>query len=561
MGATDTRRASPKHENRPMSEPNGNPVTGESLVDRAEIRVLLVDDDETWVSSTAEILDHQREAFVVETVTDIETASATITEMDPDCVVCDFQLEAATGLDLLTDLRERGDDRPFVLITGQGSESVASEAIGNAVTDYIPKRSLGGRNDLLARRIENAVESYRTRQALARERRSKDAMLDIVTSTSSREGLLQQFCSHLVRERGYDGAWLGTTGRRGGVVPRAVAGIDEYVDDVIDPGTSPENGSEPALVALAGAEPHVVTDVEGATTAGWRTAAAEAGLASIAAVPLVHDGATVGVLAVYSSTPGFDPESVVLLEEYGETIGYALRSAGWRESLLSPTPVAVELDLRDRTVPLVTVDRALPADARLTVLTAVPLAESLLYVLQVSGVSASEMGECVAGLDAVLEWTVTQAEEPLRCELSVALPTPETVLTDHGGRIVDVTVDHGSARMTVLSQDETEMQTLVDAISETYPDTSVRSVRSAETATQQPRKSDPLASLTKKQRRALELAYFNGYFERPREHDTSEVAEKLGVSRQTLTQHLRAGQRKLLSVLLETTPLSSRYSG
>ncbi|WP_162991656.1 bacterio-opsin activator domain-containing protein [Halostella salina] len=520
----------------------------------------MIDDDETWVSSTAEILDHQRESFVVRTATDIETASSTITEIDPDCVVCDFQLEAATGLDLLADLRDQGDDRPFVLITGQGSESVASEAIGNEVTDYIPKRSLGGRNDLLARRIEQAVESYRTRQALARERRSKDAMLDIVTSTSSREELLQQFCSHLVRERNYDGAWLGTTGRGDGIVPRAVAGIDEYVDAAIEPGTSPESGSEPALVALANAEPHVITDVESATTtAEWRTDAAEAGLASTAAVPLTHDGATVGVLAVYSSTPGFDPESVVLLEEYGETIGYALRSTEWRESLLSPTPVAIEFDLRDESIPLVAVDHVLPDSSKLTVLTTVPRANTLLYVLRAKGITASDIRDSVSGLNAVADWTVTQVEEPPRCEIEVKLPTPETVLSNHGGRIVDVMADHGGVSITVVGQDETEMRTLVDAVTETYPDASVRSVRSAKTVTQQPQRSDPLASLTVKQRRALELSYFNGYFERPREHDTSEVAEKLGVSRQTLTQHLRAGQRKILSALLERANTSTTH--
>jgi len=544
-----------------MSEKSGKLSTGESLVDHAEIGVLLVDDDEAWASSTAEILDHQREAFVIRTAPDLESASTTISEMDPDCVVCDFQLETATGIDLLLSLREEGDDRPFVLITGQGSESVASEAIGNNVTDYIPKRSLGGRNDLLARRIEHAVDSHRTKQALARERRSKDAMLDIVTSTTSREELLQQFCSHLVRERDYDGAWLGTTGREGGIVPRAVAGIDEYVDTAIEPGTSPENENEPALVALATAEPHVVTNVESATTtAGWQMAAAEAGLASTAAVPLIYNGATVGVLAVYSSTPGFEPESVVLLEEYADIIAYALRSAEWRESLLSPTPVEIEFKFRDESIPLVAVDHVLPEASTLTVLATIPRANTLLYILRATGITASDISDSVSGVDAVVDCTVTRAEEPLRCELEVEMPTPETVLSDHGGRIVDVMADHGSISITVVGQDETKMQSFVDAVTATYSDAAVRSVRSAETATRQPQRSDPLESLTTKQRRALELSYFNGYFERPREHDTSEVAEKLGVSRQTLTQHLRAGQRKLLAALLETanTPTPNR---
>jgi predicted DNA binding protein len=60
-----------------------------------------------------------------------------------------------------------------------------------------------------------------------------------------------------------------------------------------------------------------------------------------------------------------------------------------------------------------------------------------------------------------------------------------------------------------------------------------------------------LKSLTDKQRRALEVAYFSGYFERPRNHDTTDVATKLDISRQTLTQHLRAGERKLFAALFD----------
>ena len=62
-----------------------------------------------------------------------------------------------------------------------------------------------------------------------------------------------------------------------------------------------------------------------------------------------------------------------------------------------------------------------------------------------------------------------------------------------------------------------------------------------------------LESLTAKQRRVLEVAYFSGYFERPRDHDTTEVAAKLDISRQTLTQHLRAGERKLFAGLFNQT--------
>ncbi|GAB7011517.1 helix-turn-helix domain-containing protein [Halorubrum trueperi] len=45
---------------------------------------------------------------------------------------------------------------------------------------------------------------------------------------------------------------------------------------------------------------------------------------------------------------------------------------------------------------------------------------------------------------------------------------------------------------------------------------------------------------------ALEAAYHQGYFERPRGHSAVEITESLGITHTTLLQHLRVAQRKLL---------------
>jgi len=533
---------------------------GESAVPRLlgdEVHVLLVDDNEAWIASTAQILEHQREAFAVATATDLSSAAAAFAEDDPDCVVCDYQLEHGTGMDLLSDVRREAPNRPFILITGQGDETLASDAIGEQVTDYIPKRSLRGRDDLLARRIESAVDSYRTRRALARERRSKESMLDILRATSSRHGLVREFCAHLVRDQGYDCAWIGSTDSSGGVVPRAAAGDEGYLDGAIEPGTSPQEGTEPALVALARREPHVVSPIE-ADPAGedagkreWRTVAGEHGFTSAAAVPLVHEGTVLGVLGVYTAAAEVDAGEQSLLEEYGETIGYALRSAEWRESLLSATPVAVEVELSDEQVPLVAIERELPHVATIEVLTTVLQEDVLRYVTRIGGATPEEIRECTGGVETVENVAVDRQGEECRCELVVATPTPETVLSAHGGRILETAVENGRASVTATASEDGDIQSLITAVREVYPDAGVRSVRSSGARSRQATMGDLRRALTEKQREALELAFYSGYFERPREHNTTEVAEKLGVSRPTFSQHLRAGERKLLAQLLE----------
>jgi PAS domain S-box-containing protein len=52
-------------------------------------------------------------------------------------------------------------DLPFILFTGKGSEEIASEAISAGVTDYLQKGGGFDRYEMLANRIENAVEARR----------------------------------------------------------------------------------------------------------------------------------------------------------------------------------------------------------------------------------------------------------------------------------------------------------------------------------------------------------------------------------------------------------------
>ncbi|MFB6103407.1 MAG: bacterio-opsin activator domain-containing protein [Haloplanus sp.] len=60
--------------------------------------------------------------------------------------------------------------------------------------------------------------------------------------------------------------------------------------------------------------------------------------------------------------------------------------------------------------------------------------------------------------------------------------------------------------------------------------------------------------LTDRQWEVLRTAWEQGYFQRPREHTGAEIAEMLGISSATFSQHLRAAQRHLFSVLVEGDP-------
>lgn len=57
--------------------------------------------------------------------------------------------------------------------------------------------------------------------------------------------------------------------------------------------------------------------------------------------------------------------------------------------------------------------------------------------------------------------------------------------------------------------------------------------------------------LTDRQLEVVRTAHEQGYFERPRRTNATELAEELGIARSTVTEHLRTAQRKLLEDVLE----------
>ncbi len=59
-----------------------------------------------------------------------------------------------------------------------------------------------------------------------------------------------------------------------------------------------------------------------------------------------------------------------------------------------------------------------------------------------------------------------------------------------------------------------------------------------------------LARLTRKQRKALLLAYALGYYDVPRKISSYDLARRLNVNNSTLVEHLRKAQRRLLSGIL-----------
>mgnify|MGYP000067789903 CR=1 FL=1 len=129
-----------------------------------EIAVLHVDDDPDLADLTKLQLEKADDALSVTSVNSPTEALQYLRNRQIDCVVSDYDMPNTDGIEFLKIVREQYPDLPFVLYTGKGSEEVASEAIAEGVTDYMQKETGVEQYEVLANRVHNAVDRYRTQQ-------------------------------------------------------------------------------------------------------------------------------------------------------------------------------------------------------------------------------------------------------------------------------------------------------------------------------------------------------------------------------------------------------------
>ncbi|WP_135825163.1 hybrid sensor histidine kinase/response regulator [Halorussus ruber] len=307
-------------------------------------RVLHVEDNDFFARVASGVLADDY-GMDVHTVDNAEAALDRLEVEEFDCVVSDYQLPGMDGLELLDAVRDARPEMPFILLTGGGSEQIASKAISAGVTDYLKKGDDKEQFAVLANRIENAIARRRTERLADRQIEVNDLIWDVsqsVLRASSREAIEEIVCERLADSSPYVLAWVGNVDDEAASVrPQVSAGVEQRYLDAVVLDADREGRDRVAVreavetrsvqveqrASLEG-EFELKTDVGDAASGGCNRYA-------VAAIPLVYEDRAYGVLSIWSDVRhAFGETERRVLSKFGSNLAYAIDSVQTRKQLV-----------------------------------------------------------------------------------------------------------------------------------------------------------------------------------------------------------------------------------
>jgi CheY-like chemotaxis protein len=113
----------------------------------------------------------EEQAHVVTLANDGAQALSLMSDALPDLVLTDMQMPEVNGLELINAIRLRHPSVPVVLLTAEGSDELAMEALRSGASSYVPKSRM---SDSLIPVVDEVLELLRVDRSYARLVKSLD---------------------------------------------------------------------------------------------------------------------------------------------------------------------------------------------------------------------------------------------------------------------------------------------------------------------------------------------------------------------------------------------------
>jgi light-regulated signal transduction histidine kinase (bacteriophytochrome) len=142
--------------------------TGEKMqMAEKMLSVLVVDDDEADRKLVMRAMKHSGLSCTFVEKTNVADAVAICERQNFDFAIVDYQMPGQDGLTCIAYLHARVPEIPVVMMTGQGDEVVAAQAIKAGAMDYIPKKLIAAQS--IRRIVETVLEKAKLHRKIAEQ--------------------------------------------------------------------------------------------------------------------------------------------------------------------------------------------------------------------------------------------------------------------------------------------------------------------------------------------------------------------------------------------------------
>ncbi|MCC7573125.1 MAG: response regulator [Candidatus Methanofastidiosum sp.] len=303
---------------------------------KSPLRVLIVEDSEDDAELLVRLIKKGDFNVNYERIDTAKQMVEALTNKQWDVIISDYKMPGFSGIKALEILNEFGIDIPFILVSGTIGEQLAVEAMRKGANDYLMKDNLSRLVPAIEREIKECNIRANERMAqkeVIRLNRIYSVLSDInqmIVRAQNKHEIFEKACKIAVDKGQFVLAWIGLlTEDEDSLKPVAFAGLEEF-EFLFNKATSGDNKWSKSFTfnTLKSGETKVFNDIQKYSELDkWKEYLDKTGLTSMAIVPLVTKGKSIGAYFLHSNEIDFFNEGEIkLLEELADDISFAIES-------------------------------------------------------------------------------------------------------------------------------------------------------------------------------------------------------------------------------------------
>ena len=436
------------------------------------------------------------------------------------------------------------------LLAVSGVEDASQEAVGflSSIADALAIAIDRSEQSASAEELKAELSRLETdRSIVATELESLAEVAESVLTAESQSEIDELLVGFM--DANWQYGWIGDyKPQNKAIVPRSVTDEDGPATELRD-----DSAGEmpPALEAATTRSPVYVDRTVAERDNKWASTMLTYGYHSVLSAPIVDRGTVYGVIEVASTdVDGFDAHDIAAIRFLGRVAGRQLKNLNTDSlELRAVDTVEASVSFGDAR-PLFP---SLPTDTSIEVLRVLTVDSSERRLqLAVDGFSHSEFEAYLSETPGLYGADLGSSTGTKEFEAAVRVDTDRREPTDvffercasEGARVSHVRADPAEELVTITADDRPDISAVVDALTARFEAATLVAKRTGSSDDARP--FDPTESLTDRQREILQVAYDEGYYDRPKGINGEQLAELFDISHSTVHEHLGVAERKLV---------------